>query len=108
MDSTFLGILVRVALNIRKNSAGGAMVLLNLSGRNLETVRNLGIHQITEVSSHSVSEFDETAFLDQNLGNSQASSETILQAHKSLMKLNQRNHKVFADVVNFLEQNKGD
>jgi len=64
MDSTFLGILVRVALNIRKNSDGGAMVLLNLSGRNLETVCNLGIHQITEVSSHSVSEFDEMVFLD--------------------------------------------
>ncbi|MDA8807297.1 hypothetical protein N9N55_08735 [Opitutales bacterium] len=38
MDSTFLGILVSVALKIRSAADEGSISLLNLRGRNLETV----------------------------------------------------------------------
>ena len=55
MDSTFLGILVGLALQLRKSQEGGNLTLLNLIGRNLETVKNLGIHKIATVSSDFVS-----------------------------------------------------
>ena len=105
MDSTFLGILVSIALNIRSNKDGGSFVLLNLRGRNLETVSNLGIHQITEISSeeiHSPEHLEQLA-----LGSSTiVGSETIYKAHKTLMNLNEKNLKVFSDVVSYLEQKK--
>ena len=105
MDSTFLGILVSIALNIRSNKDGGSFVLLNLRGRNLETVCNLGIHQITEISSeeiHSPEHLEKLA-----LGSSASvGSETIYKAHKTLMNLNEKNLKVFSDVVSYLEQKK--
>ena len=105
MDSTFLGILVSIALNIRSNQDGGSFVLLNLRGRNLETVCNLGIHQITEISSE---EIHNPEHLDQLAQGSASSvgSETIYKAHKTLMNLNEKNLKVFSDVVSYLEQKK--
>ena len=45
MDSTFLGILVGLALKLRKFEDEGYLTLVNLRGRNLETVQNLGIHK---------------------------------------------------------------
>ena len=41
MDSTFLGILVGLALQLRKFQDGGSLTLLNLIGRNLETVEKV-------------------------------------------------------------------
>jgi anti-sigma B factor antagonist len=105
MDSTFLGILVSIALNIRSNKDGGSFVLLNLRGRNLETVCNLGIHQITEISSeeiHSPEHLDQLAQGSSTI----VGSETIYKAHKTLMNLNEKNLKVFSDVVSYLEQKK--
>ena len=46
MDSTFLGILVRLALKLRKFDDEGYLTLVNLRGRNLETVQNLGITKL--------------------------------------------------------------
>lgn len=106
MDSTFLGILVSVALKIRSLDNGGSMILLNLRGRNLETVCNLGIHQITEVSSEEVNDLGQLEQLCQNSSGDTVSSETIYKAHKALMNLNDKNLKVFSDVVSFLEQKK--
>lgn len=102
MDSTFLGILVSVALQIRKSQNGGNIALLNLRGRNLETVCNLGIHQIADISSDEVKD---TVQLE-NLNGSLTNSDTIYKAHKALMSLNEKNLKVFSDVVGYLEQKK--
>ena len=41
MDSTFLGILVGLALQLRKHEVPGKLTLINLVGRNLETRRKL-------------------------------------------------------------------
>ena len=49
LDSTFLGILVGVALAVRSEGEEGSMTLLSLGERNLETVENLGIHRIAHV-----------------------------------------------------------
>ncbi|MEK9772251.1 MAG: STAS domain-containing protein [Opitutae bacterium] len=106
MDSTFLGILVSVALQIRSNQNGGSMVLLNLTGRNLETVSNLGIHQITEVSSEEIRDVQQLEELVQNSAQSSVGTNTVYQAHKALMNLNDKNLKVFSDVVSYLEQKK--
>ena len=104
VDSTFLGILVRLALNLRSAEEAGKLALVNLTGRNLETVKNLGIDRIAEISSHSIENADELESLGNKAQNEMACSETIYQAHKTLMNLNAKNLRMFCDVVSFLEQ----
>ena len=104
VDSTFLGILVRLALNLRNSEDSGKLALVNLNGRNLETVRNLGIHRIAEISSHAVESLKDLESLSENGQDDIACSETIYEAHKTLMNLNEKNLRMFCDVVSFLEQ----
>ena len=104
MDSTFLGILVGLALQLRKSSGGGGLTLLNLVGRNRETVENLGIHKIAIVSSEFVSNSSELEVLKMKNSSDKACPELIYKAHKTLLDLNEKNSKIFKDVVNFLEQ----
>ncbi len=108
MDSTFLGILVSVTLKLRKNAEGGSVVLLNLRGRNLETVCNLGIHQIAEINSDEIKDPAHLENLLSNADRSSVNSQTIYAAHKALMSLNEKNLKVFSDVVSYLEQKSDD
>ncbi len=104
VDSTFLGILVRLALNLRNSADSGKLVLLNLTGRNLETVKNLGIHRIAEISSSSIENLNDLEALSKNGKSESACSDTIYEAHKTLMNLNKKNLRLFCDVVSFLEQ----
>lgn len=109
MDSTFLGILVGLALKLRKFEDEGYLTLVNLRGRNLETVQNLGIHKIAEISSEETpSDLQGLDELKNGQVNGAACSETIYQAHKTLMELNEKNSRMFCDVVNFLERQKED
>ncbi len=109
MDSTFLGILVGLAMKLRKFEDDGRLTLINLKDRNLETVRNLGIHKIADVNPDDLSSDErELNDLESNEGRESVGSETICQAHKTLMELNERNSKMFCDVVNFLERQKED
>ena len=103
IDSTFLGILVSLAIKVKSS---GSLTLLNLRDRNLETVRNLGIHKIATVSTESFGELDEAIAIDGIAAEAKASNRLIYEAHKSLMDLNQKNQKLFCDVVKFLEQKK--
>ena len=106
IDSTFLGIVVSLTLKNRKKSDDGSVVLINLKGRNLETVRNLGIHQIANVSSQSVTCKDDLENLSGNSDDIAVDTKTIYNAHKALMELNDKNLKMFSDVVSFLEQKR--
>jgi anti-sigma B factor antagonist len=109
MDSTFLGILVGLAMKLRKFEDGRCLTLINLRGRNLETVQNLGIHKISDVNPNDPPPDDHKLNdLKRHEVRGSVGPETICQAHKTLMELNEKNAKMFCDVVNFLEQQKED
>ena len=103
LDSTFLGILVSLAIKVKSS---GSLSLLNLRDRNLETVQNLGIHKIAIVSTESFKDLDGIQDIKPINEEKKASSHLIYEAHKTLMDLNQKNQKLFCDVVKFLEQKK--
>src|SRR5450432_3604869 len=44
MDSTFLGVLAGAGLQLRKNTPPGRMIFSRVGERNLELIRNLGLH----------------------------------------------------------------
>ena len=50
MDSTFLGIIAGAAMETRRIE-GGYLALMRLGERNLELVRNLGLHRLAKVDS---------------------------------------------------------
>jgi len=104
MDSTFLGILVGLALKLKRDGEGGSLSLLNLIGRNLETVENLGIHKIALVSSEFISGPNDLENLKVKTDEENTCPKVIYQAHKTLLELNQKNSRIFRDVVNYLEQ----
>ena len=106
VDSTFLGILVGVAVKLKRSVETGSLTLVNLRDRNLETVKNLGIHKICEISSLKVFDSDQLENLLSQENSAEACSQTIYDAHKTLMHLNQKNLKMFSDVVNYLEHDQ--
>ena len=105
MDSTFLGVLAGIALELRKRPGGGSLVLARLGARNLELVRNLGLHRLLTVDSgDSQTDFskgeralecpDQTE-LDQ--------ARLVLEAHENLVSADEANRTKFQDVLAFLK-----
>ena len=107
MDSTFLGILVGVALALRKADPPGSMALLRLGERNLDVVRNLGIHRLVSVdTTNSTLDYSTTKVVESNGEQVLADEELIRDAHLRLSELNENNARLFQDVVGFLDQNQ--
>ena len=105
LDSTFLGILVGVALAIRGQDENGFMTLLQLGERNLETVKNLGIHRIANVrAKDDLLEVENLEGIGDGSNGEAASVREVYEAHKRLTELNESNARKFHDVVAFLEQ----
>ncbi len=103
MDSTFLGIIAGNALEVRKKN--GSLVLLKLNKRNLELVKNLGLHKILTVdnkSSEKCLEDADTCLKPQKLSDPK-NADMILKAHQSLVKIDETNRYKFQDVITFLK-----
>ncbi len=101
MDSTFLGILAGTAIEIRRLSPPGYFIMLNLSERNLELIKNLGLHMIASVETER-KEVDGEPLTDIGTGKIQ-STEVILKAHESLAEICKKNQEKFQDVISFLK-----
>lgn len=99
MDSTFLGILAGTAIELRKLSPAGELVIGNLSERNYELICNLGLQNLLTVSK-------EQAKADESfdaLKNQEVSdARNILKAHENLTEANKDNLNKFQDVIAFL------
>ncbi len=102
MDSTFLGILASAALATRKSS--GKITLVNLSVRNLELIKNLGLHQITIVDETDYQDYSIEERMELLDGNKTANKETILSAHETLAELNEKNAQSFEAVLECLHE----
>lgn len=105
MDSTFLGILAGTVLQLRKLAPPGTLTLSRLGARNLELVRNLGLHRILTIDADpSDLSFDDPAvhsFEAPQLAAADAS--VILRAHEALVEADGANRKRFQDVLTFLK-----
>lgn len=108
MDSTFLGAIAGAALDLRKQDDPGKVFLFRLGSRNLELVKNLGLHRLLHVDE----EGSRTVNTDslQKLENQDASSKSevenakmVLEAHENLIKADEENRSKFQDVISFLK-----
>ena len=102
MDSTFLGILAGCALSVGEK--GGNLTLCRLSPRNLELVRNVGLHRILNVEADPSSlSFDGAAPQPKPLDSLDkreiANARLILKAHENLVAADAGNLTKFQNVI---------
>ncbi len=105
MDSTFLGVLAGSALELRKKKPTGSLVFCGLGTRNLELIRNLGLHRLATVDvGDSSPEEGNLSTLDQGdkMGELEG-ARLCLRAHENLVEADQSNKSKFQDVLVFLK-----
>lgn len=102
MDSTFLGILAGTALELKKQSPPGDLVLCKLSERNHELITNLGLQNLLTISDQD-SEGDTPTGFDSLKNEEVSQAKDVLKAHENLAKADQQNVTKFQDVISFLK-----
>lgn len=105
MDSTFLGVLAGAALLLRKQATPGSLVVCRLGERNLELVRNLGLHRLLTVDTGAVA-LSSTALAALPSLPAQGELESarqVLAAHENLIVADEANRAKFEDVLSFLK-----
>jgi anti-sigma B factor antagonist len=105
MDSTFLGLLAGVALDLRKNGSPGSMALMRVGPRNLELVRNLGLHRLltvegVELPADAGRHVETLECPDRS---ELENARLALEAHENLVAADERNRTKFQDVLVFLK-----
>jgi anti-sigma B factor antagonist len=106
MDSTFLGVLAGAALELRKAVPVGSLVFGRLGQRNLELVRNLGLHRLATVDTgedlDTLAREPSKALDGPKLGELEA-ARLVLDAHKNLVQADESNRARFQDVITLLK-----
>jgi anti-anti-sigma regulatory factor len=105
MDSTFLGVLAGAALEVRKLNPPGSLVLCRVGRRNLELLRNLGLHRLLTVDAGDFPmEFGEgaTPLTGAPTPAGLERARLVLKAHENLAAADPANEGKFQDVLAFL------
>lgn len=109
MDSTFLGVLAGAAIELRKKAAGGSLVVARAGARNLELMRNLGLHRLLTIDGGEAAvnlQKCDTA-LECAKPTEVESARLVLEAHENLVSADEANRSKFQDVLAFL-RNRAD
>ena len=102
MDSTFLGVLAGAALDLRRQVPPGSLVLCRVGRRNLELLRNLGLHRLLTVDAGDFSMEFGPGSAPLPGGRDQGELEAarmVLEAHESLVAADPANQSKFQDVL---------
>ena len=105
MDSTFLGVLAGLALELRRRQPPGSLVLCRVGRRNLELVRNLGLHRLLTVDAGDAALAfgpGATALACAQNRSELENARLVLEAHENLVAADPANQGKFQDVMSFL------
>lgn len=97
VDSTVLGMLTRTTLDFAEKNPPGRVIFVNIDGRPLEAVKNLGLHHVVEVVESPVKSGADTAATP--LAPAMCATACILDAHRALILANKENEPKFHDVI---------
>lgn len=107
MDSTFLGIVAWLGMEIKKSPNKSFLIVRNLNSRNSELFHNLGLQNFitTESSINTQNQEPEKEYscLDSK---DKIKASDILIAHKTLVEASKKNASIFKDVIEILESKK--
>ncbi len=108
VDSTFLGILAGLAIELRRCEPKGVCRVFHLSPRNLDLMRHVGLHKMVEIEEV----VPEQSLSGKAVGQELVASgevtkshlkEVVRSAHENLIRIDEQNKKRFQDVVSFLK-----
>src|SRR6187551_2250186 len=87
MDSTFLGVLAGAAIELRRQTPPGTLTLARVGERNLELIRNLGLHRLATVDAGTfpMNFANGTQALDAKARTEIESARLVLEAHENLI-----------------------
>ena len=104
MDSTFLGVLAGAAIELRKTATQGSIVVSRVAQRNLELMRNLGLHRLLTIDSGDFSlSFQKCDTpLEAKKSSEVENARMVLEAHEHLVRADEANRTKFQDVLAFL------
>ncbi|MEX2382750.1 MAG: STAS domain-containing protein [Opitutales bacterium] len=106
MDSTFLGILAGAALDLKKQKPSGDLILSRLGEKNLELVKNLGLHRLMYVDSGRgrVELKQPTRLSEENEPEDVVKrARMVLEAHENLVAAEAKNLEKFQDIITYLK-----
>jgi len=109
MDSTFLGVLAGLAIELRQRRPAGSVVLARVGARNLELIRNLGLHRLLSVEGGEATTARAAAIggdraLECGPRSELESARLVLEAHENLVAVDEGNRAKFQDVLTFMKQ----
>lgn len=109
MDSTFLGVLAGAALELKKSTPPGSLVLARVGQRNVELIRNLGLHRLLIVDAGDKPlSFDKCDTPIQCTNHTELeNARLVLEAHENLVVVDEANRAKFQDVLTFLKNRVG-
>jgi anti-anti-sigma factor len=104
MDSTFLGVLAGIALELRRSEPKGSLVLTRIGQRNLELMRNLGLHRLLTVDAATgvnLEKCDTPLYSGER--KELENARLVLEAHENLVAADESNLGKFQDVLVFMK-----
>lgn len=106
MDSTILGVFAMLGLEGRNKTE---IVIVNASGAVRNALDVVGVSRLCRFAEHSVSNLKWSTLCEAAAGavGTEETSQTILDAHRTLMNLDEDNVPKFKDVVELLESELG-
>ncbi len=105
IDSTFLGVLAGTALELRRQNPPGSLVLCRVGKRNLELLRNLGLHRLLTVEAGDFPmdfRTDSKPIDDARAVGDLERARLVLEAHENLVTADPANRHKFQDLLAFL------
>ncbi len=105
MDSTFMGTLAGIALQLR-GLGQGQLRVTNLNERNRDLLANLGLDQLFTIESGPgvAAEAASQTPLDVDGEDKTSRAQTMLEAHEACVEANPENAAKFKDVLEYLKQ----
>lgn len=106
MDSTFMGVLAGAAIEMRRTAPQGSLVVARAGARNLELMRNLGLHRLLTIEAEgAVLGLQHCDTVLQCKRQSEAErARLVLEAHENLVAADEGNRTKFQDVLTFLRE----
>jgi anti-sigma B factor antagonist len=104
MDSTFLGVLAGAAIELKKSAPDGSLVIARSGQRNLELMRNLGLHRLLTIDAGDFAmNFQQcNTPLEAQPASAVENARMVLEAHENLVNADEANRTKFQDVLAFL------
>lgn len=102
LDSTTLGLLAKLALNVREKF-GFTPAIYTCAPSILRLLRSMGFHRLFEVHEEACNDPEDIEEIPAVSGSEEAVKEKVIEAHHVLMNLSDENRERFRDLVTALE-----